>query len=430
MKKTFAQVADMLGKKQAKFEDRLEIASDSIARNSAKRMLSRIEDSKNRLFESQEALKVPSMGDGSFQFGMGGETEPPTTEAEKKYKEAYDFHAKMRQAIGTNDTELLNSTPGAKFGPYTTNDLAADLSRAQELRKAAGLGFGEDAKLTLPHLGQQIRGTFNKLAGTHYGAGGDVPQHGAGADLLKKAMSWVGDNQENIVDGISSTAETFAPFMDNAFASKTINQMQGPVDPILQKAAQINTNYNIAAPLKENRDANTVLNRSTDNLNTSGGSANNQKIAAFTKRMGVSGQLNAQKNQVENQLENQQRGINTNVENANINTMNNFNEGTRVFDNNKSVEHMNNMNNVSTDASQMFMDNKLLAMDGERIKMLAMQNPDILSNFDPGQFAFMDSFYQDLGEDGMRKIINSAGGNVHKDKYIAIYEKMFNKTYR
>jgi hypothetical protein len=383
MNKTFAQVAEMLGNKQAKFEERLNKASDSIARNSAQRMLDRIEDSKDRLFNSQEALKVPQAPVGVSQFGAGGETDPPTSEAEKEkalkeYQEAYAHHAKMRQAIGTNDTELLNATPGAKWGPYTTNDLTSDLARAQELRKKAGLGLVEDAKLTLPHAGQQIRGTFNQLAGTHYGSGGNVSQHGWGADLLKKASGWVSDNKGAIGDTINSVM----PFVDNAYASKTINNMQAPVDPILQKSAQINTNYNINPQLLANRDTNTILNKSIDASNTSGGSAQNQKIAAFAKRMGTTGQLYGQKNQVEGQLEDKQRIINTQTENANIDTMNQFNEATRGFKNNQMVERMNNMSNVSTDAMQMFKDNKMFEMDKQRMELYGTMSPNALAQWD------------------------------------------------
>jgi len=270
MKKTFAQVADMLGKKQAKYEERLDNSSDKIARDSAKLMLTRIDGYKNRLFESQESMKVQA-----------------------------------------------------------------------------------------PQ--------------------GDVPQHSFGA-LLKKAGTWLGDS--NNTDKISNVANTALPFVDNMFAAKSLNNMKAPTAPILQKTAQINTNYNINPQLKENRDANTVLNNTIDATNTSGGSAMNQRLAGFVKRMTNSGQLHAQKNQVEGQLEDKQRIINTQTENANIGTMNQFNEATREFENNIETEKVANVSNAVGDASQMFKDNKMFEMDKQRMELYGSMSPNALAQWD------------------------------------------------
>lgn len=90
----------------------------------------------------------------------------------KAYSEALAFHKEARQAIGTNDTEKLKKLGLAKA--YNTNDLARDFSELQKLRQAAGLGLAEEASITFPHVGQQIRGGFNSMFGTNFEQGGEI----------------------------------------------------------------------------------------------------------------------------------------------------------------------------------------------------------------------------------------------------------------
>ena len=90
----------------------------------------------------------------------------------KEYDEAYAKHKAGRQAIGKNDKKALEALGGGK--PYNTVDLARDYSKAQKLRKKAGLGQIEAAKLSFPQMGQQLRGSVNKMMGTNYKKGGKV----------------------------------------------------------------------------------------------------------------------------------------------------------------------------------------------------------------------------------------------------------------
>lgn len=94
------------------------------------------------------------------------------TSAKKEYDEAYAKHKAGRQAIGKNDKKVLEDLGGGK--PYNTVDLARDYSKAQKLRKKAGLGQMEAAKLSFPQMGQQLRGSVNKMMGTNYKKGGKI----------------------------------------------------------------------------------------------------------------------------------------------------------------------------------------------------------------------------------------------------------------
>ena len=99
---------------------------------------------------------------------QGGEQTPEM----ESYLEALGEMKIARQAIGTNDEETLGRM-GLK-NPYNTNDLTREFSYLQQLRKDAGLGAGEEAKILFPYVGQQIRGTVNKMLGTNYEQGGEV----------------------------------------------------------------------------------------------------------------------------------------------------------------------------------------------------------------------------------------------------------------
>ena len=106
------------------------------------------------------------------------------TSAKKDYDEKYKNLKDARDAIGRNDTKKLDELGLAKR--YNSNDLSDDYSRAQQARKRAGLGLKEDVKLTLPHVGQQIRGTVNQVLGTHFKKGGKVTKAKSGTKLSKK----------------------------------------------------------------------------------------------------------------------------------------------------------------------------------------------------------------------------------------------------
>lgn len=96
--------------------------------------------------------------------------------AKKEYEEAYARHKAGREAIGKNNKKALQDLGGSQ--PYNTNDLAGAHEEAQALRRKAKFGpmknLKESAKLTFPHIGQQIRGSINKTLGTNYKKGGKL----------------------------------------------------------------------------------------------------------------------------------------------------------------------------------------------------------------------------------------------------------------
>jgi hypothetical protein len=106
--------------------------------------------------------------------------------ARKAYDEQYKFLKEARNAIGKNDKKKLSELRFDK--PYNNNDLANDFSKAQRLRKKAGLGIGEEAKLLFPHVGQQMRGAVNSMLGTNFKKGGVVKKSTVKKTVAKKVV--------------------------------------------------------------------------------------------------------------------------------------------------------------------------------------------------------------------------------------------------
>lgn len=118
--------------------------------------------------EPSKELKFDKGGVKKYQSGSSN----PPTDAEKEYFDFKKYLERARQAIGTNNKEELKALSLKPGKPYNSNDLIDDYHTAQDLRKKAGLGMGEEADLVYPHAGQMIRGTVNKMLGTNFRRGG------------------------------------------------------------------------------------------------------------------------------------------------------------------------------------------------------------------------------------------------------------------
>lgn len=112
----------------------------------------------------------------SMNKAQDGGEESPERQA---YLKAYDEMVQKRNAIGTNDQEALTYF-GSLMEDYNENDLVRDYKDLQMLRQNAGFSNAEtlyeDAKITFPHVGQQIRGSINQILGTNFEEGGDLPK--------------------------------------------------------------------------------------------------------------------------------------------------------------------------------------------------------------------------------------------------------------
>ena len=83
----------------------------------------------------------------------------------QKYDILKKNYVESGRAIGANDEEKLSTLRLDQ--PYNSNDLTRDYIGLQRARKELNLPFlknlKEEASLTFPHVGYQIKGTFNNI---------------------------------------------------------------------------------------------------------------------------------------------------------------------------------------------------------------------------------------------------------------------------
>ena len=82
----------------------------------------------------------------------------------QKYAEQLKIVKETRAAVGNNDKKKLSEMRFDK--PYNSNDMTKDYLEAQRLRKKAGLGVVESAKLMFPQVGQKLRSTVKSMFGS------------------------------------------------------------------------------------------------------------------------------------------------------------------------------------------------------------------------------------------------------------------------
>lgn len=151
-------------------------------------------DKQNKLTAENEAIQMQQRTDvedinqrnyGSNQ-SMNSFYKQGGNNPNKEYNDLKAFLQTARQAIGTNDTKTLSTLRLDK--PYDTNNLAEDYNRLRELAKSSGnTSLIEEASTLFPQVGQQIRGSVNKILGTHFAKGGNAlkPKYISGGQQLQ-----------------------------------------------------------------------------------------------------------------------------------------------------------------------------------------------------------------------------------------------------
>jgi len=151
----------------------------------------------NQFIPEQKKGGQPCFECGGGVYEDGGELSMYQKEGEVSYDELKAYHEKMRQAVGTNDIETLNAN-GLNGKRYSRSNLASTWNELQKLRKAEDFSFWEnfkeEASTIFPHVGQQIRGTFNEIAGTHLQEGGPLEQE------QEQPMSLYDDKKQQFIN--------------------------------------------------------------------------------------------------------------------------------------------------------------------------------------------------------------------------------------
>lgn len=122
-------------------------------------------------------------------------TPPGSKTSRKDYinlKKQFDI---QKKAIGKNDTKKLEELKLGKS--FNINDLIKTYHDLQGMRKDLNLGVSEEINLVFPFVGQQIRGRFNQILGTHFKEGGklskeyikEAREKAGGSNVGKKTFS-------------------------------------------------------------------------------------------------------------------------------------------------------------------------------------------------------------------------------------------------
>ena len=113
-------------------------------------------------------------------------------------------------------------------------------------------------------------------------------------------------------------AANLLPMTDNLINANLIRKTPEVPKPILEKNINLETTYDINAPLQDIRGQADAFNKNIDNTTSSGGVANARKLSALSKSMGATSSLYNQKINTERSLRNKEKILNKEVASRNL----------------------------------------------------------------------------------------------------------------
>jgi hypothetical protein len=353
---TFADVAEIIGRRQSKYEKLLTDAlasGDRFSKNSAELMLDRVSKYREELFQTQEAVKAQMGYGGEVAMAYGGRPqmqyggEPPfrvpTSPMEVEY----------RDPLNADLDRGINQIPRS-FGTVTPTTSTARMSfTPSQVEAPVYTGPG-----TLQTMQPKVPGTLPSAE----------PQFGSMSTRAVESFdvapagrtSW--SSQDKAV-GLSAATSVASSLMSMYAA----NKMQGPRRPITLTAPRLNTDVNIAPQLNELDQSTMAFERSLTRSGLPGtqGMALSRRNAADRTRAG----LYQTKQQQEQQLRNQELMLDYQNQAANAGTMNQFQEAQRNFANERAA-FMNRASTQALGSIQLAMrDKAMMDLDREKAAM-------------------------------------------------------------
>lgn len=378
MDMTFAKIAEKLARKENEYTDKLNKATTTSGRNTARRMLERVKARKDALVEENRMMAEPAP-DEVQQFGDGGFLERLASIYKRNVTPLQGVTKAGNKLPVPNDvgsayrTGFWNSVPDFPTSPtaYTsTNQVATpEVSKASTVSGVAPAAFQGSPLRSIP--GNEMlysppvaaappalpssktkapvytvtkedmqfaeRGMFDHpISAMDFNRHKAVDAKALEADKLKAYgeakvadadqqianykpyAGTFGDKLSGAMPGVMRSAGILGTFLDNFANRRAINRMEGPATPVYTPGVKLDTTYDINPQLSAARDGETVLNRSIDNSMTSAGSATASKIGAFAQRLRNTGELYGQKTNAESQMRNHETMINANINANNI----------------------------------------------------------------------------------------------------------------
>jgi hypothetical protein len=355
---TFADVAEVLGKRQSKYERLLTDAlasGDRFSKNSAELMLDRVSKYREELFQTQEAVKA--------EMGYGGKT---TMAYGGKTKMSGGGYPPFRTPTSPMEVEYRDpANADIDFMPVRSID---QISR--RVRPFAGL----DSSPAMSFTPSQVEPPVYTGPGTIQPMSPKVPSLTSQPDLGSMSKRSVEDfgTQPGRWGGMSSQDKGVALAAGTSVASTLMsmyaaNKMKGPRRPITLTAPRMNTEVNIAPQLNEVDQSTLAFERSLTRSGLPGaqGMALSRRNAADRTKAG----LYQSKQQQEQQLRNQEAMLDYQTQAANAGTMNQFQEADRNFANERSA-FMNRAGAQALGTVQLAMrDKAMMDLDREKAAM-------------------------------------------------------------
>jgi hypothetical protein len=378
---TFADVAEVIGRRQSKYEKLLTDAlasGDRFSKNSAELMLDRVSKYREELFQTQEAVKAQMGYGGEVAMAYGGRPrmqyggEPPfrvpTSPMEVEYSHPLNADLDFMPVRGINQiprsfgtvtpttsTARMSFTPSQVDAPfYTRPGTPGNAQPMQGFVPAFGASPGAMNTGT-PNPSWLDTSGFPLPETT--GVGSTPPSARTSGGGFKNMSS-----QDKAV-GLSAATSVASSLMSMYAA----NKMQGPRRPITLTAPRLNTDVNIAPQLNELDQSTMAFERSLTRSGLPGtqGMALSRRNAADRTRAG----LYQTKQQQEQQLRNQELMLDYQNQAANAGTMNQFQEAERNFANERAA-FMNRASTQALGSIQLAMrDKAMMDLDKEKAAM-------------------------------------------------------------
>lgn len=442
MKKTYADVAAMLAKKKRKYEEKLN-SSDVLARNSATRMLQRIDSSLDNLFDEQEASKPKMKNGGYIKMGNGGEPEStapadymkfsipqhmdprlqpfldplgyfgavpnygkigsvPATQDSSKPK---DFglmpRLDIRKARGYGQT-YHGATPKRMPGPVTQTSTTTTPATAKRKVISPSTVVAKTQTVEQAPVKREMITAPNALPTLN--SFKEVKPPSLGKTPLSPFSNAKGRKPLTInTDGLLRAASFALPFAEVGAGRRSIDRMAPPPSPLLEDPVRMNTNFNINPQLIDARKAQTTLNNAA-NSNVSSASANALRALGFVTRLDQAGKAYTMKENAENQMKNRLAGINSQVAGRNVNRLNYFNDAATRFKNDREVAIFNNNRALFDRLQTAVTDMRLESRDKKMLQLMAKQ-------YDPG---VVRRALGDTGYEKLLQLLGSAGDSESK----------------
>lgn len=360
-KPTYAKASEKLARKRKKYE-KLAESEDPAEKNTGKRMLQRIDNTLEELYQEQQSKNGNNGSNtgGISEFAEGGninDLDPnlgmqelidsgllDTEESLDPEDDYLDPNLGMKELInsGLLDTEEP-TTPGSYEDPFGMDPLTME-----DVGPIDNIDFEGNKELAPSSLLENGKEELDK------------------AELYKRLASGV--------------VESTLPFADNLYNRKMINEMEGPVAPREMnryRSIDLNDDLNIASQVNAAEEGYQEFAQGVNDTMADPQVANAMKLKALDNRNKQLGELYGQQENYSNEINNMESKLNNRTANRNVDLDNMYNrlmtqfEQSQVdFENARKQAKSKNVSDAVADGQQLMKDRAKRRLDRDKLKIL------------------------------------------------------------